>query len=90
MQKMFALLSAIALLSIAVIATASDTVVLENKRGAVTFNHKAHSESISCDTCHGSGEPAKIEFDMKSAHALCKTCHEQKSGPTKCNDCHHK
>jgi DnaJ-class molecular chaperone len=72
-------------------ATAADTVVLEAKNGNVTFNHKQHSESMECKTCHGEGTPAKIELDKDKAHALCKACHtEKKMGPTKCNDCHKK
>ena len=72
-------------------ALAVDTVVLEAKNGNVTFNHKAHSESMECKVCHGEGTPAKIELDKEKAHALCKTCHADKgAGPTKCGDCHKK
>ena len=85
-----AVATALLCLSTLALAMPSDTVVLENKKGAVTFNHKQHSESFACATCHGDGEPAKLELDMKSAHALCKTCHQEKNGPTKCNDCHNK
>ncbi|ALC17811.1 putative periplasmic triheme cytochrome c [Desulfuromonas soudanensis] len=72
-------------------ALAADTVVLKAKNGDVTFNHKVHSESMECKTCHGEGTPGKIELDKDSAHALCKDCHKTKgAGPTKCGDCHKK
>jgi hypothetical protein len=89
MKKLFtaAMLVAFA----ATTAFAADTVVLEAKNGNVTFNHKKHSESMECKTCHGEGKPAKIELDKDKAHALCKKCHEDKqAGPTKCGECHKK
>lgn len=70
-------------------AFASDTIVMPAKNGDVTFNHKAHGEKLGCEACH-EGEPAKIELDKTSAHALCKDCHKKQSGPTKCGDCHKK
>ncbi len=72
------------------IAYAADVVTYESKKGNVTFDHKAHSEVVSCDKCHP-GEPAKIEIDKAAAHgAGCKDCHKADGGPTKCNDCHKK
>lgn len=72
-------------------AFAADTVVLKAKNGDVTFNHKKHSESMECKTCHGEGTPGKIELGKDKAHALCKKCHEdKKAGPTKCGECHKK
>ncbi len=70
---------------------AADVVTYENKKGNVTFDHKAHADALgSCDACH-EGEPAKIAIDKNSAHgAACKDCHKEKGGPTKCNDCHKK
>ena len=71
-------------------AYAADTVTYENKKGTVTFNHKAHSVKIDCAKCH-EGTPAKIAVDKNSAHgAVCKDCHKKDGGPTKCNDCHKK
>ena len=73
------------------LAYATDTVTYESKKGAVTFDHKAHSEKMDCAKCH-EGTPAKIAVDKAAAHgATCKGCHaDGKSGPTKCNDCHKK
>ena len=69
---------------------AADSVTYENKKGSVTFNHKAHGEKLGCEACH-KGEPAKIAIDKDAAHgAACKDCHKEKGGPTKCNDCHSK
>ncbi|WP_432823083.1 cytochrome c3 family protein [Trichloromonas sp.] len=70
-------------------ALATDTVVMEAKNGNVTFNHKTHADQLGCEACH-QGEPAMIELDKNSAHALCKDCHKAQSGPTKCGDCHKK
>lgn len=70
------------------LAYAADSVTYESKKGSVTFDHKGHSEKMDCAACHA-GEPAKIAIDKDSAHgASCKDCHKEKSGPTKCNDCH--
>lgn len=73
-------------------ALAADVVVLKAKNGDVTFNHKAHVESLKdCKLCHGDTVPAKIELDKATAHALCKGCHTTKAqGPTKCGECHKK
>ncbi len=72
------------------LAYAADSVTYENKKGSVTFNHKAHSEKMECTACH-QGTPAKIAIDKDAAHgAACKDCHKEKNAPTKCNDCHSK
>lgn len=86
------LLAAVMLVAFAATATfAADTVVMKAKNGDVTFNHKAHSTSMDCKTCHGEGTPGKVELDKDAAHALCKDCHtKQGKGPTKCGDCHKK
>lgn len=90
MKRLVATLLVVAFLAVSALAFAGDMVTLENKKGAVTFNHKAHGEREGCKACH-EGEPAKIELDMKSGHALCKDCHKTKgAGPTACNDCHKK
>ena len=42
-----------------------------------------------CSSDLHQGEPAKIEVTKDSAHKdVCKSCHTEKGGPTKCNDCH--
>jgi opacity protein-like surface antigen len=87
MKKLFVAAMLVAFAATA--ALAADTVVLEAKNGAVTFNHKAHADKLGCEACH-QGEPAKIELDKTSAHALCKDCHKAQNGPTKCGDCHKK
>lgn len=70
------------------VAYAADVVTYENKKGNVTFDHKAHSEMMDCAKCH-EGEPGKIEIDRKSAHKdACKSCHKDMGGPTRCNECH--
>ena len=70
------------------VAIAADVVTYENKKGAITFNHKAHQEKlVDCAKCH-EGTPAKIEVDKKFGHKTCKACHKEMNGPTKCNGCH--
>lgn len=72
-------------------AFAADTVVLKAKNGNVTFDHKKHSATGDCKTCHGEGTPAKLTLGKDAAHKLCKGCHEtKKAGPTKCGECHKK
>ena len=73
------------------VAIAADSYTYENKKGTVTFDHKAHQDSLGdCAKCH-EGEPAKIDVDKDLGHKTCKACHkEMKKGPTKCNDCHKK
>ena len=75
----------------ATVAVAADVVTYENKKGNVTFDHKAHGEKLGgdCAKCH-EGTPAKIEVDKDFAHKTCKGCHKDMGGPTKCNDCHKK
>ncbi|ACM18981.1 cytochrome c, 3 heme-binding sites [Geotalea daltonii FRC-32] len=72
-------------------AFAADTVVMKAKNGNVTFDHKKHSASGDCKSCHGEGTPAKLTLGKDAAHKLCKGCHEtKKAGPTKCGECHKK
>jgi cytochrome c553 len=76
----------------ATVAIAADSYTYENKKGTVTFQHKAHQERVAgdCATCH-EGTPAKIDVDKTFGHKTCKACHKMmKKGPTKCNDCHKK
>ncbi len=90
MKKLFVMLMLVAFAATATLAFAADTVTYENKQGNVTFNHKAHGEKLGCEACH-QGTPAKIAVDKAAAHgAACKDCHKEKSGPTKCGDCHKK
>ncbi|HKL27014.1 MAG TPA: cytochrome c3 family protein [Desulfuromonadales bacterium] len=89
MKKLIVLLMVLTLAGTGV-ALAAETVVYENAKGDVTFDHKAHSEKLDCAQCH-EGTPAKIEIDKKAAHgASCKDCHKEMGAPTKCNDCHKK
>ena len=74
----------------ATVAIAADSYTYDNKKGTVTFNHKAHQDKLGdCAKCH-EGEPAKIEVNKDFGHGTCKSCHKEMSGPTKCNDCHKK
>ena len=69
--------------------------------GAVTFNHKLHSEAATCKDCHHMGEvtqkcsschTAEASMNSKDAyHKNCIDCHKEKEqGPTGCMECHKK
>lgn len=65
------------------------TLSLENDFGAVFVPHSQHVEMYSCDVCHPTAIPGKIEKTKKEFHALCRKCHaDEKTGPTKCRGCH--
>ena len=86
-----ALVFVVIVMFIASAALAADVITLKAKFGDITFNHKTHSTSMDCKTCHGEGTPGKLTLAKDPAHKLCKGCHdEKKAGPTKCNECHKK
>ncbi len=104
MKKLMTLFVAVTFVSVAafsvVAADAPDTVVLDASMGKVTFQHKAHTTRVEdCTTCHHQGveagactscHDAKPEAPKakKVFHKLCKDCHKQNNGPTKCKGCH--
>lgn len=67
---------------------APETVVIENKNGNVTLTHAEHGKMYGCATCHGDNEPGPFELGKDTAHSMCKGCHKEQGGPTKCNGCH--
>lgn len=73
------------------VAIAADVMTFENKKGTITFNHKAHQEKLGgdCTKCH-QGTPGKFGINKDFGHNTCKACHKEMNGPTKCNDCHKK
>ena len=69
----------------------SSILVLENKKGKISFSHATHIDSIECAKCHGTEAPGPIALGKKNGHDLCLGCHkENNSGPTKCEGCHEK
>ena len=88
MKKLVIMMMLLAFVGVNV-AIAADVYTYENSKGTVTFDHKAHHDKLGdCAKCH-QGEPAKIEVNKDGAHGdLCKNCHKEMNGPTKCNDCH--
>ena len=67
------------------------TLSLPNKFGAVFVPHSLHVAMYSCDICHTTNPPSKINKTKKEFHALCRKCHiDLQSGPIKCRDCHHR
>ena len=79
-------------------------VAIPAKMGTVTFSHDQHQDEfgVECATCHHTGiEPVapclSCHDQVENAptgkdafHALCRGCHAEKSGPTRCGDCHRK
>ena len=89
MKKLVIIMMLLAFVGVNV-AIAADSYTYDNKKGTVTFDHKAHQDALGdCAKCH-EGEPAKIAVDKDFAHKTCKGCHKDMNGPTKCNDCHKK
>lgn len=87
MKKCVVMIMLLALVG-AGVAFAADIVTYESKKGDVTFNHKAHADSLGdCAKCH-EGTPEKIEVDKNYGHKTCKNCHKEMTGPTKCKGCH--
>lgn len=93
MKKIVLIAMLFAFVSVGVaIAAGQDVVTYENKKGTITFNHKAHQDNLGdCAKCH-EGTPAKIAVDKNFGHKTCKACHKEMGGnaPTKCNGCHKK
>lgn len=90
MKRLIVMLMVLVFVGVGV-AIAADSVVYEASQGKVTFNHKAHQEKLKdCSKCHA-GTPAKIAISKDVAHKeLCKKCHAEMGGPTKCGECHKK
>ncbi len=106
MKKVIASGIVICFLSLSFVALADNgpaEIVLENKQGAVTFNHQQHQGAIAdCSTCHHNGVDAggcrschdgvKASDSKKAFHALCKDCHQKsesgKVAGKKCSECH--
>lgn len=72
-----------------VAASAGKVVVYNASFGRVSFDHAKHSAKEKCTSCHA-GTPARFVLGKDKAHQLCKTCHQQKGGPTQCTGCHKK
>ena len=69
---------------------ASETLIIKNKKDNVTLSHAEHGKLYGCASCHGDATPGPFELGKKTAHTMCKGCHKEQGGPTKCNDCHKK
>lgn len=94
MKKLVVMLMFLALVSATVAVAAendSEVMTFENKKGTITFNHKAHQEKLAgdCSKCH-EGTPGKFGINKDFGHNTCKACHKEMNGPTKCNECHQK
>jgi len=104
LMTLFVALSLVTFAAFAVIAADNGPaeIKLEASMGTITFLHAAHQERVAdCITCHhegvGVGEgacsschDAKPEAPKSKTvfHKLCKDCHKENAGPTKCKGCH--
>jgi len=90
-NRILAVLAALALATVAVAATAPAVPnKLPNKNGEVVFNHATHKD-VKCETCHGNATGGKIEFTKESGHKACMDCHKtnkDKGAPITCKACH--
>ena len=67
------------------------TLQTEAAKKPAVFPHRAHQDrGIECDKCHKSENFAKGAWTKDAGHALCKDCHKENGGPTKCGTCHSK
>jgi predicted CXXCH cytochrome family protein len=106
MKRLLAILLVTAFVAVGSLAIAAGEkgpaeVKFGAKMGAVTFNHTMHQGKVpDCKTCHHKGVEAgacrachdgtKGPAFKDTSHKLCKDCHKDKGGPTKCGDCHKK
>jgi hypothetical protein len=78
-------------LVVAALPPPPENVTLQTRMfGTVDVPHKTHLDlRVSCKSCHGTGPVGKIDFTAKTAHDLCRGCHQtEQAGPTGCRDCH--
>ena len=88
MKKLVIMMMLLAFVGVNV-AIADDIMTFENKKGTITFQHKAHQEKLGgdCTKCH-EGTPGTFEVNKDFGHKTCKACHKKMNGPTKCAGCH--
>ena len=92
MKKVVSVLAATAFVAVmfSAVMAADNVYTYEAKNGNVTFDHDLHKKAAgSCVKCH-EGAPGPIDVDKSLGHGLCKDCHKDMGGPTKCNECHKK
>ncbi len=65
-----------------------ESLLIENKKGDVTLPHAEHGKLYGCAACHEDTPPGPFELEKDTAHAMCKGCHKEQGGPTKCSGCH--
>ncbi|HET6440017.1 MAG TPA: cytochrome c3 family protein [Anaeromyxobacter sp.] len=90
MNRIPAILLALAFATIAAAANPPDEVKIPNKNGEITFHHAKHKE-VKCETCHGTANGGKIKLDKDSGHKLCQDCHKankDKGASIVCKTCH--
>lgn len=91
MNRILAVLAALALATVAVAATApADPVKIPNKNGEISFQHKTHKD-VKCETCHTSAAGGEIAFTKESGHKMCLDCHKankDKGAAITCKACH--
>lgn len=91
MNRLLAVLAALALATVAAAATApAEPVKIPNKNGEIVFNHAKHKD-VKCETCHGNAAGGKIALTKESGHKTCLDCHKankDKGAEITCKSCH--
>ena len=69
-----------------------EQIIYDTAKGKLVFTHSDHQEAEkNCDVCHVDKKYGRIpNFNKEKAHGMCITCHKEKGGPTKCDECHEK
>jgi hypothetical protein len=85
-----AILLALAFATVAAAANPPDEVKIPNKNGEITFHHSKHKE-VKCETCHGNAQGGKITLSKDVGHKMCQDCHKankDKGASVACKTCH--
>ncbi len=90
MNRIPAILFALAFATVALAANPPDEVKIPNKNGEITFHHAKHKE-VKCETCHGNAQGGKIALTKEKGHQMCQDCHKankDKGASVACKTCH--
>ncbi len=90
MNRIPAILFALAFATVAAAANPPDAVKIPNKNGEITFHHAKHKD-LKCESCHEKAEGGKIALTKESGHKMCQDCHKankDKGASVACKTCH--
>ncbi len=91
MNRIPAILIALAFATVALAAEPPADVKIPNKNGEITFHHAKHKDT-KCETCHGKADGGKITgLSKETGHKMCQDCHKankDKGASVNCKNCH--